>query len=461
MEDRESINTDIKLLQTLMDRLNIIEDDNQENNEIIYDYSDIEDIVQPMDVGEPSDPRKRRPPPKHHQPPKGYEEYPQTEAQQQYMYRQGYFKREARIIPEEKYNPVINPEILNIDCVNQTQAKTILENWSNKLNLEIQLNEQLRTLVGEEIYNYIMHKTSGHVFLFLNNQKTSQLANPNWLANQNKPLAYIVNAISSEFLGTYVEGWKTAEQIQKEEYDALYYLMNLRVCNMCYLDQYTCTFQSKYYLLKADTQALHQDLIFQKLPPLVSIEAQKYFEEQLQNGLTTNTLGARIKSIKDWQTEQCNKKLIKQQAQITLCCNKAQNIPPQFGCYKPKKLYKYKYKKRFIRRRKYNNSYYKNNNFFRRRRDTNKKYTKNQKYCPNKKKDCKCWLCKEDGHYANECPKRKTKDVAKPIIDMFNFATSENLEPIEDSDFDTDDELYLINRELTDTEDSETDSDNE
>nr|WCL16036.1 coat protein [Chrysanthemum yellow edge associated virus 1] len=459
MEDLES---NIKMLQTLMDKLNIIDDntnEQQNNNEIIYDHSDTEDFGNPMEVGESSYSRKKREPPKHQQPPRGYNENPQTEAQQQYMYRHGYFKREARIIPEEKYTPITNPDILNIDCVTQTIAKRMIEDWGNKLNLEIQLNETLRTLTGEDMYNYIMHKTSGYVFLWLNNEKTGQLVHPNWLANQNKPLAYIMNAISQEFLGISIEGWKTIESIQKEETEALYYLMNLRVCNMCYLNEYVCTFQSKYYLLQKDTQALYTDLIFQKLPPLVSLEIQQYYDAQLTQGLVTNTLGARIKAIHDWQTEQCNKKLIKKQAQITLCCNKAQNIPPQFGCYKPKKPYKYRYKKRFLQHKKYKKSFYKNKNYFRRRRDyNNKKYTKNQKFCPTNKKDCKCWLCKEDGHYANECPKRRTKDIAKPMIDMLNFATQEDLEPIEDSDFDTDEEVYLID---VSSDNSDTESDNE
>ncbi|KAI5677446.1 hypothetical protein M9H77_08396 [Catharanthus roseus] len=42
--------------------------------------------------------------------------------------------------------------------------------------------------------------------------------------------------------------------------------------------------------------------------------------------------------------------------------------------------------KRYFRRRKYNRTTYK------------------------KPKRCTCWLCKEEGHYANECPKRKEKN---------------------------------------------------
>ena len=33
--------------------------------------------------------------------------------------------------------------------------------------------------------------------------------------------------------------------------------------------------------------------------------------------------------------------------------------------------------------------------------------------CPTKKKDCRCWYCNEDGHYANECPKKKSSPGKK------------------------------------------------
>jgi len=29
-----------------------------------------------------------------------------------------------------------------------------------------------------------------------------------------------------------------------------------------------------------------------------------------------------------------------------------------------------------------------------------------RKTCPRGKKSCTCWLCHEEGHYANECPKK-------------------------------------------------------
>ena len=61
----------------------------------------------------------------------------------------------------------------------------------------------------------------------------------------------------------------------------------------------------------------------------------------------------------------------------------------------------------------------------------NKKYPKKNS-CPKGKKTCTCWLCNEEGHYANECPKKKDskKETLKLIWEV-------GFEPIE-SDIDSD-----------------------
>ncbi|PWA57793.1 hypothetical protein CTI12_AA356880 [Artemisia annua] len=59
-----------------------------------------------------------------------------------------------------------------------------------------------------------------------------------------------------------------------------------------------------------------------------------------------------------------------------------------------------------------------------------------KKNCPSGKSSCRCWLCKEEGHYANNCPK-KNSNTAKPMIEIFNLVKQVGYEPLEDSDFDS------------------------
>ena len=52
----------------------------------------------------------------------------------------------------------------------------------------------------------------------------------------------------------------------------------------------------------------------------------------------------------------------------------------------------------------------------------------NKKYFPQGKKNCKCCLCHEIGHYANECPNKKSY---KKEVKYLNQINSIGLVPIE------------------------------
>jgi hypothetical protein len=88
------------------------------------------------------------------------------------------------------------------------------------------------------------------------------------------------------------------------------------------------------------------------------------------------------------------------------------------------------------------------------------------KYCPQKKKDCKCWICQEVGHYSYECPNTKNNKTQARVLE--EIMSLEYLAPIEDmlSDISSDEELYLLesdtegNYELSDN-DCSTTSDSE
>jgi len=61
-----------------------------------------------------------------------------------------------------------------------------------------------------------------------------------------------------------------------------------------------------------------------------------------------------------------------------------------------------------------------------------------------KKKDCKCWICQEIGHYSYECPNTKSnKAQAKAFKEI---AMVYDLTPLEDAFeyISSDEELYLM-----------------
>jgi hypothetical protein len=79
--------------------------------------------------------------------------------------------------------------------------------------------------------------------------------------------------------------------------------------------------------------------------------------------------------------------------------------PGNYGCNKStRKYYKKKHKLRrtYPKRKAYKNTRKK---YFRKRRQTPRKY------CPKGKKKCVCWICNVEGHYADECPTKKEKDL--------------------------------------------------
>lgn len=112
-----------------------------------------------------------------------------------------------------------------------------------------------------------------------------------------------------------------------------------------------------------------------------------------------------------------------------------------YGKIKSKYKKRNQYKKRYFKKRK--TKYYKKKGY-------NKTYKPTFKR-KQKPKECRCYYCKEIGHYANKCPKKFNKNAKK-------FEIDEDIEKmINDGDFiqindfqdiDSDESIFI----LTDTE---------
>ena len=60
------------------------------------------------------------------------------------------------------------------------------------------------------------------------------------------------------------------------------------------------------------------------------------------------------------------------------------------------------------------------------------------------KKNCRCWICNEEGHYANECPNRKKHDEkARMLETVYSLGFLPIEEPYEDIQ-----EVYILEEEL-------------
>jgi hypothetical protein len=238
----------------------------------------------------------------------------------------------------------------------------------------------------------------------------------------NETVDYIYQVLRAEFIG-----YESIDAKKELENTLIHKFFNLKICEMCQIDPFICEFEEYYYDIH-QTKRIEYNLLslfYNKLPRGLGIKMQNFFL-----GLE-NTLGARITTLRQWITEQCIEKITLKEAQIKLCCNQLQERVGNYGCNRPKGRRK---KKIF---RKIDRSEYRRKNKFPKKFNKQKYFRRKKKYpkknsCPKGKKTCTCWLCHEEGHYANECPKKKNskKETLKLIWEV-------GFEPIE-SDIDSD-----------------------
>ncbi|GJZ33786.1 hypothetical protein Tco_0579222 [Tanacetum coccineum] len=127
-------------------------------------------------------------------------------------------------------------DILNIDC--ETDIDEIIQDWSNRLSAQIQLTKELRALQPRDLL-----KTSGNVYRFiesLDELELFRIATTYAMITFKNLLARIVQ----EFTGR-IPGVEASNEAFREH--AYWRLINLKICNMCYLDSFICEFSDQYY----------------------------------------------------------------------------------------------------------------------------------------------------------------------------------------------------------------------
>ncbi|GJU63168.1 hypothetical protein Tco_1245003 [Tanacetum coccineum] len=212
----------------------------------------------------------------------------------------------------------------------------------------------------------LQRETSGNVYRFiesLDELELSRIATTDAMTTFKNVVARIVQ----EFTGR-IPGVEASNKAFREH--AYWRLINLKICNMCYLDPFICEFSDQYYKLDPTRQKTALEMFFNKLPESVSTKIKDMYNGLLQDGTRIqDTLGARITTLKAWMRQECLQETAKKEAQVKLCCEMQSD---------------------------------------------------------------------KVGHYANTCPKKgekKETEVLKVAYDL-------GYEPLEDSDIDSDIEIY-------------------
>jgi len=136
--------------------------------------------------------------------------------------------------------------ILDTDCSIDT-AKD-LRDWYNTNNVLVQLNEDLRNLSATDTFNYLQYKTRGNAFKYISTLPSEVMAT---IPVTGSLVTYwLYGLLVKEF-----KGWKDTIQSKVAFSEQnLWKITNLKICNMCYVDNFICEFQNYYYNIENNTR---------------------------------------------------------------------------------------------------------------------------------------------------------------------------------------------------------------
>ncbi|XP_035845941.1 uncharacterized protein LOC118479229 [Helianthus annuus] len=311
---------------------------------------------------------------------------------------------------------------IKIDCIfNLDKRKEVIDKWNTEISLIIQTNSE-EFSKAKALLLLLEHKSAGIVQNFIKGTTWDENLQGEDLFDQ------IINAIYMMFLGLDLITDKDREN-QKMLEKARQNLAKAQLCDICLLDDFTCLYETNLY--KLGTGEFHSwiEAYLMKIP-IVGEKAKERWNKE-KNQFKMHSLGFATRIVKEEIASYCD--LSNKQKQLKRfnkdCCKKLAELPQlSFGCEptkdkgyfkkKYKNKYKTKTKKRFWKSKK-------------RKFSPGKYFSKEKpKVCPQGKKKCRCWICSEEGHYANECPNRqKFPEKIKFILEaeIEGYFPSENI----------------------------------
>lgn len=313
---------------------------------------------------------------------------------------------------------------LNIDC--DRNRKQSIERWLNEISLLIQTQPDSFD-TPEKVILLAEHKSTGNL--------NKYIKNITWNTKDKSPtetLDIIATAIFLSFLGVdlITDRTKEAKAILDKAEERM---TKMTLCDICYLESFYCDYEKSFFELREpDDLTKYVQLYLRKIPIVGEICRLRYDKEGTE--YTKHSLAFAHKIVKEEITKICN--LSKTQKKLKKfnknCCPKLiDDYKLDYGCKdktKKKKIFKYE-KKRSVKRRfskRYVKKPFTPSKFARK---PSKKTSGKEKFCPKGKKSCRCWICSEEGHYANECP---NKDDNKKQFKLFQEVINQGLIPIED-----------------------------
>lgn len=133
-------------------------------------------------------------------------------------------------------------KLLNLDCVqDDSQLRTIEEWYSN--NRIMLITNPVLTTTAERVWEYLQTTLEGDVLRWFNSisaeSKQSAIE-----GNRGSPLEVLTalrNFLQVEFIGIDIIGG-LGEAIVSIQYKAEIHLSNMKICDMCYIDNFICEY---------------------------------------------------------------------------------------------------------------------------------------------------------------------------------------------------------------------------
>lgn len=358
-----------------------------------------------------------------------YKDYaPESSAQGAKRPRQGgfedYFKRNnPQTQAQNNTFGIIN---LNIDC-DKNRRKNI-DRWLSEMSLLIQTDEKGFD-TSDKVLLLADHKSSGILNKFIKNiQWTTQGLSPTRFLNVLHSAVYL-NFLGIDVIATRDHEIKLVKDKAEEN------MTKMQLCDICFLDQFYCDYEKNFFELNTIEEYEKYIQLYLRKIPIVGEKSRLRFEQE-RSAASKMSLAFAQRIVKDEIKKICD--LSKTQKKLkkfnkSCCPSLIETQRLEYGCsttYKKKKSY---LKSRFKKEKKKKRFFKKDKKPFKPSRYARKPFKPSrdnkEKFCPKGKKNCRCWICSEQGHYANECPNKK--DNPNQVF-LLEEILSKGLVPIED-----------------------------
>ena len=175
-------------------------------------------------------------------------------------YKHGYMKSQGKwksipssFIPVKK-DLSIKYRLLDLDC--KYNPLKHFEEWVSIMQLEISTNSTIQKMSHLEFLKYSEYRCTGIVRSYFGDNTDEMTAAiiqkmHNEGDNPTQWFTIIAQRIYLEFFGKNM--LESNASVRKEENNkAVWFLTNVQICNMCYLEEFICSYRKYFYELKRE-----------------------------------------------------------------------------------------------------------------------------------------------------------------------------------------------------------------